>query len=73
MPHEDMMRMPDYVWRCVEQGVRDVGRYFGAKQIVSSSGGDIDQPGWLTEALIEPLHAWDVPVAKLFTACSMGW
>lgn len=71
MAHDDIMRQRERVWLCVEQGVRDEGRYFGAKQIVSSAGGDIDQPGWLIEALIEPLHAWDVPIAKLFSACAM--
>jgi hypothetical protein len=72
MAHDDMLRQPTSVWRCVEQGVRDEGRYFGAKQIVNPRGGNIDQPGWLTEALIEPLHAWDVPIAKLFTACAIA-
>lgn len=71
MARDDIMRQPQAVWRCVEQGVRDAGRYFGAKQIVISAGGDIDQPGWLTEALIEPLHAWDIPIGKLFSACAL--
>lgn len=74
MPFTDMLKQPPETWRCVERGIVAIGRSLGAAKMAGIGHSDIVRGGWLRvdPALIERLHAWDIPVGRLFTACAIA-
>jgi len=62
---------PSECWRCVEDHI-DSAWHFKAKEAARYGGNGRPPPGWLIPALFERLHAVDVPVARLFTLCSLS-
>ena len=64
MAVDDIMRQPQTVWQCVEQGLRDSEGY-------RDPAHDVEQPGWLTGSVLEELRKTRFPVDRWFTACAL--
>lgn len=66
MPYPDVLKQPESSWLAVQALCLD-GWLFAVRRFTGIPSPEPLPDRWLTEALIEPLEAWDVPVRRMFT------